>query len=80
MKDYKGIFAAEDFGAGRTSTYGIYQVDVVKRSNTGDVVWSGQVEARSHKGAQQKWRREFADVRSRYDHSYALLIKRIISF
>jgi hypothetical protein len=58
---------------------GIYQVNVVKRSNTKEIVWSGEVEATSGKNAQEKWRKEYADVRSKYNHSYALLIKRVAS-
>jgi hypothetical protein len=80
MSDYKGIFAADDFGLGSdTPNFGIYQVNVVKRSDTNEVVWSGEVEATSTKKAQQKWRKEYADVRARYDHSFALTIKRISS-
>jgi len=80
MSDYKGIFAADDLGFGSdTPNFGIYQVNVVKRSNTKEVVWSGEVEATSAKKAQQKWRIEHADVRAKYDHSYALMIKRVTS-
>ena len=80
MSNYKGIFSADDFGLGNdTPNFGIYQVNVVKRSNTKEVVWTGQVEAASSKKAQQKWRNEYADIRAKYDNSYALLIKRIAS-
>lgn len=80
MSDYKGIFAADDFGLGfDTPNFSIYQVDVVKRSNTKEVVFSCEVEATSSKKAQQKWRKEYADIRSMYDNSYALMIKRITS-
>ena len=80
MNDYKGIFAADDFGLGSdTPNFGIYQVKVVKRSNTKEVVWYGEVEATSAKKAQQKWRNEYPDVRSKYDHSYCLIIKRVAS-
>lgn len=80
MSDYKGIFASDDFGLGNTTpNFGIYQVDVVKRSNIKEVVWTGQVEAISAKKAQQKWRKEYPDIRLRYDDSYALIIKRIAS-
>ena len=79
MSDYKGIFAADDLGLGsNTPNFGVYNVDVVNRSDM-KIVWSGQVEATSSKKAQQKWRKEYADVRSKYDHSYALIIKRIAS-
>ena len=74
------IFAADDFGLGfDTPNFSIYQVDVVKRSNTKEVVFSCEVEATSSKKAQQKWRKEYADIRSMYDNSYALMIKRITS-
>ena len=80
MSDYKGIFAQEDLGLSNgTPNSGIYKVDVVKRNNTKEVVWSGEVEATSAKKAQQKWRNKYPEVRSRYDHSYALLIKRVAS-
>lgn len=80
MSDYKGIFSADDLGLGSdTPNFGVYQINVVKRSNTKEVVWFGEVEASSPKKAQQKWRTEYADVRSKYDHSYALIIKRVAS-
>ncbi len=80
MSDYKGIFSSDDFGLGsNTPNFGIYQVNVVKRSNIKEIVWSGEVEATSNKEAQQKWRNEYPDVRARFDHSYALMIKRIVS-
>jgi hypothetical protein len=57
MSDYKGIFAADDLGfGGYTPNFGIYQVNVVKRSSPKEVVWFGEVEATSSKKAQQKWR------------------------
>jgi hypothetical protein len=78
MSDYKGIFAAGEFGLNsNTPDFGIFQVNVVKRSNTKEVVWSGEVEATSSKKAQYKWRNEYPEVRAKYDHSYALMIKRI---
>ncbi len=80
MSDYKGIFAADDFElSSHTFNLKIYQVNIVKRSNTKEIFWSGEVEATSKKQAQQKWREEYADVRARYDHSYALMIKQITS-
>jgi hypothetical protein len=76
MSDYKGIFAADDMGLGNdTYNLGIYKVSVVKRSNTKEVVWSGEVEATSAKKAQQEWRKRYAHIRVMYDHSYALVIK-----
>lgn len=78
MEDYKGIFAADDLGLGGViPDFGIYQVNIVKRVNTKEIVWSGEVEASSAKKAQQKWRKEYPDVRVRFDHSYALMIKRV---
>ena len=56
MSDYKGIFAADNLELGKDiPNFGIYQVNVVKKSNTKQVVWSGQVEATSAKKAQEKW-------------------------
>ena len=81
MSDYKGIFASENLGLGRDSRVtNIYEVNVVKRNNTKFSYWSGQVEATSHKGAQQQWRKEYPEVRAKFDHSYALIIKPIVSF
>ena len=81
MSDYKGIFAAEDLGLSNgTPNFGIYRVNVVKRSNPNEVLWTGEVEASSGKNAQQKWREKYADVRAKYDHSYALMIQRITAF
>lgn len=80
--DYKGIFAADpEEGMGRnTPNFGIYQVSVVKRDDPdGKIFWSGEVEATSAKKAQGKWRIQYAHVRSKFDHSYALIIKRVSS-
>jgi len=80
VNDYKGIFSSDGFGlSSDTPNFGVYQVNVVKRTNTKEVFWSGEVEATSAKKAQQKWRNEYPDVRARYDHSYALIIKRVAS-
>lgn len=81
MDDYKGIFAQEyleEIGRPSRSSHskGTYSIKVVHRG-TMQVVWEGTVEATSKKGAQAQWRKEYSDVRSRYDHSYGLAIKRI---
>ena len=78
--DYKGIFAqefdGEDFNHQEFANVKkefTFSVKVVHRQ-TKEEVWSGTVEANSSKGAQQKWRDEYADIRRKYTHAYCLMI------
>lgn len=81
MSDYKGIFTQEYFTEDdkpmrRISLDLDYQVKVMHRK-TNEVVWAGIVKASSGKDAQKQWRKEYPQVRIKYDHSYCLIISRI---
>ena len=85
MEDYKGIFAQEYSEDGvqyrrHKDTYsrskGTFSIKVIHR-HTMEVVWEGTVQATSCKNAQTQWRKEYSHIRSKYDHSFGLSIKRV---
>jgi hypothetical protein len=78
MEDYKGIFAQENFSPvdQKRNTKKTFSINLVSRK-TREVFWTGTVEAYSPKNAQAQWRIEYADIKSMFDHSYALIIKRL---
>ena len=76
--DYKGIFSAEYFEIGSDfgSSTKEYLIRLVERQSLKEH-WRGTVFANSKKHAQSVWRKQYAKIRSQYDHSYALLIEEI---
>ena len=74
MDDYKGIFAqefAESVSAKKPRSKQTYLISIINRE-TEEVFWTGTVQASSHKNAQTQFRKEYSEVRSKYDQSYCL--------
>jgi hypothetical protein len=78
MDDYKGVFTEEYFSpvGQKIKEKGTFLINLVSRE-TREVFWTGTVEAYSPRNAQSRWRIEHSDVRDKFDHSYALTIKRL---
>jgi len=77
MSDYKGIFAQEDFVEPNDSCKKTFLVRLMHRK-TKNISWTGTVEALTSKDAQAQWRKEYADIRPQYDHSYCLVISHLM--
>jgi hypothetical protein len=74
--DYKGIFS-EDYHKTNFGSYTKeFSIKLVERKSL-IKHWEGTVSATSKKHAQSVWRKQYAEIRSQYDHSYTLIIEEI---